>query len=185
MSTRPGTREAAAVVVGAGDNIGAAVARRFAAEGYAVVAGRRQGEKLAPLVAEIEAEGGCCIARTLDARQEDQVASAMDAADAIAPLEVCIFNVGGLVRAPLLETSEEAFRTAWDMACYAGFLTGREAARVMLSGVTARSSSPAQPPVCAAGPASPPSLPLRPGCARSRNRWRASSGRATSMSRIW
>ena len=46
---------ASVAVVGAGDYIGSAIARRFAREGYHVVAGRRNGDKLAPLVAEIEA----------------------------------------------------------------------------------------------------------------------------------
>ena len=47
-------RNASVAVVGAGDFIGAAITRRFAAEGYTVFAGRRNGDKLAPLVAEIE-----------------------------------------------------------------------------------------------------------------------------------
>ncbi len=83
-------RRATAVVVGAGNYIGAAVAKRFAAEGYTVVAGRRSGDKLAPLVAEIEAGGGRCVAEALDARCEDQVMAFLDRADAIAPVEVCI-----------------------------------------------------------------------------------------------
>ncbi|MGA9866432.1 MAG: SDR family NAD(P)-dependent oxidoreductase, partial [Acetobacteraceae bacterium] len=59
-------RNASVAVIGAGDFIGAAIARRFAAEGYVVVAGRRHGEKLAPLQADIEAAGGRCVARGLD-----------------------------------------------------------------------------------------------------------------------
>ena len=125
-------RNATAVVVGAGDYIGSAIAKRFAAEGYIVVAGRRNGEKLAPLAAAIEASGGRCVPQSLDARQETEVAAFMQRADAIAPLEVCVFNVGGNVAFPLLETTERVFRKVWEMACYAGFLTGCEAARVML-----------------------------------------------------
>ena len=56
----------------------------------------------------------------------------MQEADAAAPLEVCVFNVGANVNFPLLETTERVFRKVWEMACYAGFLTGREAARLML-----------------------------------------------------
>jgi NAD(P)-dependent dehydrogenase (short-subunit alcohol dehydrogenase family) len=123
---------ASVAVVGAGDYIGAAIARRFAREGYLVFAGRRNGDNLAPLVAEIEADGGRCIGRTLDARQEDAVAAFMRDADAAAPLEVVVFNIGANVNFPLLETSERVFRKVWELACYAGFLTGREAARVML-----------------------------------------------------
>ena len=44
-------RNASAAVIGAGDFIGAAIAKKFASEGFTVFAGRRKGEKLAPLVA--------------------------------------------------------------------------------------------------------------------------------------
>jgi len=125
-------RHASVAVVGAGDYIGAAIARRFAREGYTVVAGRRNGDKLAPLVADIEAEGGRCLGCTLDARSEDAVAAFMTQADAVAPLEAVVFNIGANVNFPLLDTTERVFRKVWELACYAGFLTGREAARVML-----------------------------------------------------
>jgi len=126
-------RHASVAVVGAGDFIGAAIAKRFAAEGFVVHAGRRNGEKLAPLVAEIEAAGGRVRARSLDARKEDDVAAFLRDADADAPLEVCIFNVGANVNFPFVETTERVFRKVWEMACYAGFLTGREAAKRMLA----------------------------------------------------
>ena len=124
--------KASVAVVGAGDFIGAAIARRFAAEGYIVHGGRRQGDKLAALGAQIEAAGGIFRGHTLDARIEEQVAAFLDAADAEAPLEVCVFNIGANVNFPLLETTERVFRKVWEMACYGGFLTGREAARRML-----------------------------------------------------
>ncbi|MBB6228422.1 hypothetical protein FHS79_002609 [Polymorphobacter multimanifer] len=119
-------------IVGAGDFIGAAIARRFAAGGYAVHGGRRGGEKLAPLAAGIAAAGGRFTGHSLDARSEESVAGFLDAAEAEAPLAVVIFNVGANVQFPLTETSERVFRKVWEMACYGGFLTGREAARRML-----------------------------------------------------
>ena len=125
-------RNATVAVVGAGDYIGGAIAERFAAEGYTVFAGRRNGDQLAPLQAKIEAAGGRCEARALDARDEAAVAAFLDEADAHAPLEVCIFNVGANVNFPILETTERVFRKVWEMACYGGFLTGREAARLMI-----------------------------------------------------
>ncbi len=124
-------RNATAAVVGAGDYIGSAIAKKFAAEGYTVVVGRRNGDQLATLKAEIEAAGGVCHARSLDARKEEDIAAFLDEANAIAPLEVCIFNVGANVNHPILETTERVFRKVWEMACYGGFLTGREAARHM------------------------------------------------------
>ena len=125
-------RNATVAVIGAGDFIGAAIARRFAAEGFTVFLGRRNGEKLAPLVAEIEAAGGRAHGRTLDARQEADITAFLTEADATAPLECCIFNIGANVNFPLLETTERVFRKVWEMACYGGFLTAREAARLML-----------------------------------------------------
>jgi NAD(P)-dependent dehydrogenase (short-subunit alcohol dehydrogenase family) len=126
-------RNATVAVIGAGDFIGAAIAKKFAAEGFKIFAGRRNGDKLAPLVEEIEAKGGSIIARSLDARKEDEVTAFLRDADNHAPLEVCIFNVGANVNFPLLDTTERVFRKVWEMACYAGFLAGREAARLMLA----------------------------------------------------
>ncbi len=98
-------RNASVAVIGAGDFIGSAIAERFAAEGYLVFAGRRTADKLQVLKDRIEAA---------------------------APLEVCIYNPGANVNFPILETTERVFRKVWELACYGGFLTGREAARVML-----------------------------------------------------
>jgi NAD(P)-dependent dehydrogenase (short-subunit alcohol dehydrogenase family) len=84
------------------------------------------------LVSEIEARGGRIFARSLDARKEDEITAFLRDADKHAPLEVCIFNIGANVNYPLVDTTERVFRKVWEMACYAGFLAGREAARLML-----------------------------------------------------
>jgi len=125
-------RNATAAIVGAGDFIGSAIAKKFAAEGFTIFAGRRTADKLAPLVADIEADGGEIVGLGLDARKEEDIAGFFRAADECAPLEVCIFNIGANVNFPLLDTTERVFRKVWEMACYSGFLAGREAARLML-----------------------------------------------------
>src|SRR5579871_395674 len=125
-------RNATVAVIGAGDYIGAEIAKKFASEGFTVFAGRRDGAKLEPLVREIEAAGGSIVARTLDARKEDEIAAFLNDADKHAPLEVTIFNVGANVNFPILETTDRVFRKVWEMACWAGFLAGRESARLML-----------------------------------------------------
>jgi NAD(P)-dependent dehydrogenase (short-subunit alcohol dehydrogenase family) len=119
-------------VIGAGDYIGSEIAKKFAAEGFSVFVGRRNGDKLAPLAKEIEAAGGTVFPRSLDARKEEEIVSFLSDADRHAPLEVCIFNIGANVYFPLLDTTERVFRKVWEMACCAGFLAGREAARRML-----------------------------------------------------
>ena len=125
-------RNATAAVIGAGDFIGGEIAKKFASEGFTIFAGRRNGDKLAPLVKEIEAAGGKIHARSLDARKEEEIVSFLSDADKHAPLEVCIFNIGANVNFPILETTERVFRKVWEMACYSGFLAGREAARLMV-----------------------------------------------------
>ncbi|MDF1768075.1 SDR family NAD(P)-dependent oxidoreductase [Maricaulis sp.] len=126
------TRNASCAIIGAGDYIGAAIARKFAAEGYVVHAGRRNADKLEPLCAEIAAAGGRCVPHQLDARQEDSVRAFLEAANADAPLDVVISNPGANVNFPLLETTDRVFTKVWELACKAGFLSGREAARIML-----------------------------------------------------
>lgn len=126
-------RRASVAIAGAGDYIGAAIARRFAREGYRVHAGRRSEGGLEALSAEIGAEGGHFRPHVLDVRSEDSVRAFLDAADDDAPLEACIFNVGANVRFPLTETTERVFRKVWEMACFGGFLTGREAAERLLA----------------------------------------------------
>ncbi len=125
-------RNATAAIIGAGDFIGSAIAKKFAAEGFTIFAGRRNADKLAPLVADIEADGGEIVGLALDARKEDDIAGFFRAADECAPLEVCVFNIGANVNFPLLDTTERVFRKVWEMACYSGFLAGREAACRML-----------------------------------------------------
>jgi NAD(P)-dependent dehydrogenase (short-subunit alcohol dehydrogenase family) len=126
-------RNATAAVIGAGDYIGSAIARRFAAEGYTIFAGRRTAEKLEKLKQDIEAAGGSCVARGLDARKEEDVTAFLQDADAHAPLEAVIINPGANVQFPITETTERVFRKVWEMACYAGFLAGRESAKLMLA----------------------------------------------------
>ncbi len=113
-------------VIGAGDHIGAAIVRKFAAEGFAIHAGRRNGDKLAPLL------GGAVTGRSLDARVPEDVAAFLDEAEAIAPLALTVFNVGANVQFPLAETTDRVFRKVWEMACFAGFVSVREAARIMV-----------------------------------------------------
>ena len=122
-----------AVLVGAGDAIGAAVARRFADGGYTVCIARRDAAKSQGLIDELKAEGHEVHAFSVDARQEAEVQSLFARVEeTIGPIEVCLFNAGSNVNKPLLETTEKLFFKAWELACYAGFLVGREAARYML-----------------------------------------------------
>ena len=123
----------AALVVGAGEATGGAIARRFAREGYTACVTRRSADQLKPLVDQIEAAGGKARAFGSDARSEEQVIELVQAIERdVGPIEVCVFNVGGNVRFPIRETTERVYRKVWEMAALAGFLVGREAAKVMV-----------------------------------------------------
>jgi NAD(P)-dependent dehydrogenase (short-subunit alcohol dehydrogenase family) len=123
------------LVVGAGDGLGAAIARAFAREGHPVCLTRRARnlEQLEALAGEIRSSGGAAHAFGVDARiEEDMIALFENIEARIGPLEVVIFNIGANVRFGLVETTARVFTKVWEMACFAGFLTGREAARVMV-----------------------------------------------------
>jgi NAD(P)-dependent dehydrogenase (short-subunit alcohol dehydrogenase family) len=120
-------------VIGAGDATGSSVARRFAKEGYMVCAARRTEAALGPLVESIQAAGGRALGFALDARREEAVTGFIDHIEStIGPIEVMVFNVGGNVRFPILETTAQKYFKVWEMCAMAGFLAGREAARVMV-----------------------------------------------------
>ena len=120
------------VVMGAGNATGSAVARRFASEGYTACVSRRNEEKLQPLIQSIEEAGGQARAFGADARKEEQVQAMFRTVEEDSgPIEVWVFNVGGNIKFPLEETTSRVYYKVWEMGCFAGFLTGREAVRYM------------------------------------------------------
>ena len=123
-----------ALAVGAGEGIGAAFARRFAAGGFSVVLARRHPERSAALVQELTTAGSSIRVLATDTRREDQVQSLFERIEhEVGPIEVCLYNAGANASFPILETESDMYRKVWELGCYGGFLTGREAARCMLS----------------------------------------------------
>jgi NAD(P)-dependent dehydrogenase (short-subunit alcohol dehydrogenase family) len=122
------------LVVGAGDAIGSAIATRFAQEGYTVCMARRNGDRLAPLVEELSQQGLTAHAFTCDARKEDELIGLFEHVESsIGALEVVVFNIGANVPMKIVDTDSRKFFKIWEMACFSGFLTGREAAKRMLT----------------------------------------------------
>jgi NAD(P)-dependent dehydrogenase (short-subunit alcohol dehydrogenase family) len=122
----------AALIVGAGDATGGAIARRFAREGYVACVTRRQADKLEPLVQSIRDAGGQAWGFGSDARDEAAVTALFEQIEnEVAPIDVVVFNIGANVRFSVVDTTERVYRKVWEMAALAGFLVGREAARVM------------------------------------------------------
>ena len=122
------------LVIGAGDATGGAVARRFAREGYIACVTRRSVEKLQPLKAQIESAGGVCHAYGSDARVEDEVVALVEKIETeIAPINVMVFNIGANSPNSILTETARRYTKMWEMACLAGFLTGREVAKRMVA----------------------------------------------------
>ena len=134
MGDRAVTTPRTCLIIGAGDGVGAAVARAFAREGLAVCVTRRPRhlDRLEALAATIRAEGGVAHAYGVDARNEAEMIALVDRIEAeVGPLEVVVFNIGANVRFSVVETTAQVYSKVWEMAALAGFFTGREAARVM------------------------------------------------------
>lgn len=123
----------AALIIGAGDATGGAIAKAFAAEGLTACCVRRTADKLAPLVDEIKAAGGQAIGYGRDARKEEEMVALVDEIEReVGPLEAAVFNVGANVPSSILDETARKYFKIWEMACFGGFLMGREAAKRMV-----------------------------------------------------
>ncbi|GJG95293.1 SDR family oxidoreductase [Cupriavidus pauculus] len=128
------TQPKVALVIGAGDATGGAIARRFAREGYIACVTRRTADKLQPLVDSIRAEGGQAFGYSSDARQEEAVAQLFEQIEAEhGPIEVLVFNIGANVPCSILEETPRKYFKIWEMACFSGFLNAQAAARRMVA----------------------------------------------------
>lgn len=124
-----------AIVVGVGAElgVGAAVCRRFAAEGYHLLAAGRTADKLQRVVDTIRNAGGSAEAVVADATEEGDVIRLFDHAMALgatfeAP-DAVVFNAGINRHIEFRTVTTQQFEEFWRVCCFGGFLVGREAAR--------------------------------------------------------
>lgn len=118
-----------ALIVGAGDGLGASIARLLAHEGgHAVALASRNPGRLAGLAAEIDGVALAC-----DVRNAAQVAALFTELDAHGRTpEVVVFNPSRRVGGPIADLDPDAVADALGVTAYGGFLVGRQAARRML-----------------------------------------------------
>lgn len=117
-----------ALIVGAGQGLSAALARRFAADGMHVTLAARDTAKLAAQAAEVGADTLACDAA--DAEQVGALFQALDTAERVP--HVVVYNPSRRVRGPVAELDPGAVREAIMVTCFGGFLVAREATRRML-----------------------------------------------------
>ena len=126
------TMNKVALIVGAGDATGGAIARRFAREGYTACVTRRSLDKLQPLLEQIRAAGGKAEGFASDARKEEEVVALIEQIETtVGPIEVLVFNIGANVPSSILDETARKYFKVWEMACYAGFLNGQAVAQRM------------------------------------------------------
>ena len=119
--------------VGASAGLGAALARRFARQGFSVAVTGRSRERLDALVDEIRGTGGHALAFPGDVTSEsDLIAIARQLAET-GTLEAAIFNAAGGIRVPTLELTAEQFEAAWRVTTLGGFLFARAALPALLA----------------------------------------------------
>jgi NAD(P)-dependent dehydrogenase (short-subunit alcohol dehydrogenase family) len=126
------TLQRTAIVVGVGSEqgLGAALARRFAAEGHRVIVSGRTEAKVAKVARAIVDRGGKAEAFTADATIESDVVALFDFAQASShAVDLVVFNAGNNVRHDFRTMPADLFEQTWRVATFGGFLVGREAAR--------------------------------------------------------
>ena len=130
----PSARPPVALIVGAGDSTGGAIARRFAREGFVACVTRRNREALQPLLDRIAAEGGAALGFGSDARKEEEVVALVDhIEESVGPIDVLVFNIGANSPSSILDETARRYLKIWEMACLGGFLNAREVARRMVA----------------------------------------------------
>jgi NAD(P)-dependent dehydrogenase (short-subunit alcohol dehydrogenase family) len=135
MSTpnAPSMHSPVALVIGAGDATGGAIARRFARGGYVACVTRRSLDKLQSLLDQIQQDGNVAHGFASDARKEDEVVALIEHIEStLGPIEVLVFNIGANAPSSILDETARKYFKIWEMACFAGFLNGREVARRMV-----------------------------------------------------
>lgn len=128
---------ASALIVGVGaiKGLGAAIARRFANGGYAVVLAGRNEHKLRETANELSANGGNVTYSVGDASNTEDAARFVAQAEALAPLAIAVQNAGSNNPAPFLQTDEIHFETHWREHTLSAF----QLAQAVLPGMLMRS----------------------------------------------
>lgn len=125
-----------AIVTGASRGIGAALARRLAQDGFAVVVNYASSAAEAEaLVAELKAQGQRAIAIKADVAKPDEVRALFDATEAqLGRVDVLVNNAGVLKTTPLGDTSDALYDQTFDINVRGTFNTLREAAKRLNDG---------------------------------------------------
>jgi NAD(P)-dependent dehydrogenase (short-subunit alcohol dehydrogenase family) len=118
-----------AVVIGVGPDrgLGAQLCKRFAADGLKVIVAGRTRSAIEAVAGNIASAGGEAIPVVADATKETDIVALFDRAGA--ELDLAIYNAGNNTPGRIAEMEGDYFERSWRVACFGGFLFGREAVR--------------------------------------------------------
>lgn len=122
-----------AVILGAGPGLGAAIAHRFAREGFSVALMARNKDQLVQIQSEIEQSGGTALSVAVDATTPASVKAAFEQVKSHfdAP-EVFVYNAGLFQVAGILELTPDQFENGWKVNCFGAFLAAQQVLPAML-----------------------------------------------------
>jgi NADP-dependent 3-hydroxy acid dehydrogenase YdfG len=121
------------IVVGVGEGIGAALARRFAA-GYKVALLARSAGVIGRTADEIKGSGGIALPIQSDATVQTQIAATYERiVGELGPVDVLIYNGGRRPFGRLMETSVEVFEETWRLHTLGAFMWARQVVPAMLA----------------------------------------------------
>ncbi|HXW70377.1 MAG TPA: SDR family NAD(P)-dependent oxidoreductase [Methylocella sp.] len=121
--SNPSAKPPVCAIVGAGPGNGAAFARKFSKEGYAVLLLARQKERLEALSQQLP------LARAIACDVADPLSIECAFGDIhkdFGPVDVLIYNAGKGLFASLDETEPQEFELAWRINAFGAFLAARE-----------------------------------------------------------
>lgn len=122
------------LITGASSGLGRRFAVMLAAAGAKVAVCARRTDRLADLVAEIQAAGGTAAAYAMDVQEEASVIAAYEAAqEELGPIDTVIANAGMNNEGMAVDLPAEDFRTVLDINVTGAFLTVREGAKRMMA----------------------------------------------------
>ena len=125
--------ERVAAVLGIGPGLGAAVARRFAREGFALGLLTRRKGSLSAVREEIEDAGGETLAIQTDAADAESVARAFDRLhEELGEPEVFVYNAGAFQMAGILELTPKLFDDSWKANCAGAFYGAQQVLPAMV-----------------------------------------------------
>jgi NAD(P)-dependent dehydrogenase (short-subunit alcohol dehydrogenase family) len=122
-----------AAVLGVGPGLGAAVARRFAGEGFGVALMARKEESVADVREEIEGGGGTALSVSADATDPDSVARAFERVRGeLGDPEVFVYNAGAFQMGGILDLSPEQFDDCFRANCAGAFYAAQQVLPAMV-----------------------------------------------------